>query len=108
MITNSPAFRQDGLLVITFDESDGPQADSSACCGEGPGVDSPLPGLTGFGGGRVGAVLLSPFIAGGTVSATPYNHYSLLASIEQLFGLGRLGYAATVPATFAADVFDRP
>ena len=30
-----------------------------------------------MGGGRVGAVLLSPFIKPGTVSATPYNHYAL-------------------------------
>src|SRR5581483_1388501 len=36
-ITSSPAFKRDGLLVITFDESDGPQSDSSACCGEQPG-----------------------------------------------------------------------
>ena len=34
-----------------------------------------------------------------------YNHYSLLASIEDYFGLQRLGYAATVPSTFGPDVF---
>ena len=105
MITNSAAFKQDGLLVINFDESGGPQSDSSACCGEGPGPDSPLPGITGLGGGRVGAVLLSPFIAPGTVSNVAYNHYSLLASIEDYFGLQRLGYAATIPSTFGSDVF---
>ena len=105
MITNSAAFKQDGLLVINFDESGGPQSDSSACCGEGPGPDSLLPGITGLGGGRVGAVLLSPFIAPGTVSNVAYNHYSLLASIEDYFGLQRLGYAATVPSTFGSDVF---
>ena len=104
-ITSSPAFKQDGLLVITFDESDGPQSDSSACCGETAGPNSPLPGITGLGGGRTGAVLLSPFIKGGTVSGTPYNHYSMLASIEDAFGLGRLGYAADVPATFGSDIF---
>lgn len=105
LITSSAAFKQDGLLVINFDESGGPQSDSSACCGEGPGPDSPLPGITGLGGGRVGAVLLSPFIAPGTVSNVSYNHYSLLASIEDYFGLERLGYAATVPSTFGPDVF---
>jgi hypothetical protein len=104
-ITSSPAFKQGGLLVITFDESNGPQSDSSACCGEAAGPNSPLPGITGLGGGRTGAVLLSPFIQGGTVSVTPYNHYSLLASIEDAFGLARLGYAATVPATFGPDIF---
>jgi phospholipase C len=106
-ITASPAFKRDGLLVINFDESDGPQSDSSACCGEGPGPNSALPGITGLGGGRTGAVLLSPFIAAHTVSATAYNHYSLLASIESELGLSRLGYAADAPAIFGADVFHR-
>jgi hypothetical protein len=50
-------------------------------------------------------VPLSPFIAPGTVSATPYNHYSSLASWETLFGLRRLSDAATIPATFGLDVF---
>ena len=104
-ITHSPAFQQNGLLVITFDESDGPQSDSSACCNESLGLDSPLPGITGLGGGRVGALVLSPFVRGGTVSNVPYNHYSLLASIEAIFGLPRLGYAATTSATFGRDVF---
>ena len=57
------------------------------------------------GDGRVGAVLISPFIKPGTISTTPYNHYSSLASFEQIFGLPRLGFAAGVPATFGANVF---
>jgi hypothetical protein len=104
-ITTSPAFKKDGLLVITFDESGGPQSDSSACCNEGPGLNTPLPGITGLGGGRVGSVLLSPFIRPGTVSSTPYNHYSLLASVEAFFGLPRLGYAR--PSTAASSIDDR-
>lgn len=104
-ITSSPAFQRNGLLEITFDESDGPQSDSTACCQEQPGPGSPLPGITGPGGGLVGAVLLSPFIKPGTVSTTPYNHYSSLASWESLLGLGRLADAASVPSTFGADVF---
>jgi hypothetical protein len=105
LINSSPAFKQDGLLVVTFDESGGPQSDSSSCCNELPGPNTLLPGITGFGGGKVGAVLLSPFIEPGTVSAVPYNHYSLLGSIEQFFGLPKLGYAATTSATFGSDVF---
>ncbi|HTU80310.1 MAG TPA: alkaline phosphatase family protein [Solirubrobacteraceae bacterium] len=104
-ITSSPAFKKNGLLMITFDESDGPQSDSSSCCEEKPGPASPLPGITGPGGGRIGAVLLSPFIKPGTVSDVSYNHYSALASFESLLGLPRLAYAASVPATFGADVF---
>jgi hypothetical protein len=104
-ITSSPTFQKNGLLEITFDESDGAQSDSSSCCEERPGPDSPLPGITGPGGGRIGAVLISPFIKPGTVSETPYDHYSALASFETLLGLPRLAEAASVPATFGADVF---
>ncbi len=106
LITQSPAYRDGGLLEITFDESEGPTADDSACCGEAPGPDSLFaPGILGPGGGRVGAVLLSPGIAPETVSSVPYNHYSSLASWESLLGLPPLGDAAGVPATFGADVF---
>jgi hypothetical protein len=104
-ITSSPAFRKNGLLEITFDESDGAQSDSSSCCGETAGPDSPLPGITGPGGGRIGAVLISPFIKPGTVSTTPYNHYSSLATFESLFKLPRLADAATASATFGTDIF---
>ena len=106
-ITGSPAFRQDGVLIITFDESDGPQSDASACCGEGPGPNTPLPGIAGLGGGRVGALVISPFVRPGTWSTTPYNHYSLLASLEDLFGLPPLGYAATPGLNrFGLDVYN--
>jgi phosphatidylinositol-3-phosphatase len=91
-ITGSSAFKKDGLLVITFDEAG--QDDSSACCGHT------------VGGGRVGAVLLSPRIRPRTVSDVPYDHYALLASLETFFGLPRLGYASTAP-TFGPDVFNR-
>jgi hypothetical protein len=103
LITNSAAFRRDGLLEIVFDESD--TSDSSACCNEMPGPASASPGINGPGGGRTGAVLLSPFIRGGTVTTVPYNHYSTLATIEQLFGLARLAQAKTASATFGKDVF---
>ncbi len=105
-ITSSPAYRRDGLLEIVFDEAGTTEAES--CCEETPGPGSPLPGIVGLGGGRVGAVLLSPFIAPGTVSATDYNHYSSLASWETLFGLSKLADAARVPGTFGADVFTAP
>jgi hypothetical protein len=105
-ITSSPAFQKDGVLVITFDESDGPQSDSSACCGEGPGPNSPLPGIAGLGGGRVGALVLSRWAGAGTYSTTPYNHYSLLATIEDSFHVSRLGYASTVDP-FGLDVYNK-
>lgn len=106
-ILASPAFAQDGMLVITADESDGPQSDASACCGEGPGPNAPLPGITGLGGGRVGALVISPWTKPGTWSTTPYNHYSLLASLEDIFGLPYLGYARTPGLDrFGLDVYN--
>lgn len=105
IITGSAAYKQDGLLAIVFDES--ATSDSTACCGESINPDSLLllPGLSGLGGGRTGAVVLSPFIQPGAVSGVAYNHYSLLASIENNFGLSRLGYAATTTSTFGPDIF---
>jgi hypothetical protein len=106
LITSSAAYRQDGLLEITFDEAEDPTLDTTACCGEtpGPAANSGGNGLSGPGGGRVGAVLLSPFITPRTVVTTDYNHYSSLASIEKLFGLSRLGEAKGVP-TFDKTIF---
>jgi len=104
LITSSPAFRADGLLIITFDEA--LTIDATACCGEPSGPNVLNPGVNGPGGGRVGAVLLSPFIKGGTVSNVPYNHYSLLRSVEDIFGLDHLGYAGQKGlASFGRDVF---
>ncbi len=105
-ITSSAAFQQDGLLIVTFDESNGLQSDSSACCGEGPGPNAPLSGLTGLGGGKVGAVLISPFIKPGTVSTASYNHYSMLRSVQDIFGLHYLGLAgASGQAGFGSDIY---
>jgi hypothetical protein len=59
-----------------------------------------------MGGGRIGALVISPFSEPDTTSTRPYNHYSLLGTVEDLFGLPRLGYARTVGSTFGADVFN--
>lgn len=104
-ILNSPAYKKDGLLIITFDESESALADSTACCGETGNANALLPGLLGPGGGVVGAVVLSPFITAGTVSQTSYNHYSLLKTVEDVFGLEHLGYAqASGVESFGVDV----
>jgi hypothetical protein len=106
-ITSSPAYLKDGMLVITFDEADG--GDTSACCNEQPGPNTAQPGRTGPGGGRVGAVVLSRFITPGTVTDVPYNHYALLRSMEDVFGLAYLGYAARSDlAAFGSDVYTNP
>jgi hypothetical protein len=109
-ITASPAFRQDGLLVITFDEAElrGDAADASACCDEPQPPNVRHPGIVGPGGGRVGALVLSPYVAPGATSTAHYDHYSLLRSIEDLFGLAKLGYAgASGVRSFGSDVYTR-
>jgi phosphatidylinositol-3-phosphatase len=121
-ILNSPAFRDDGLLIVLWDEAD---TDASSCCNEPKGANlgpnetngqySPIdvPPLTN-GGGQTGAVFISRWITPGTVSTEQYNHYSYLRSVEDLFGIdsggtdgkGHLGYAAQDGLkSFGSDIF---
>jgi phosphatidylinositol-3-phosphatase len=116
MILNAPAFKEDGLLIITFDEAsldaapDGKgnlviSAAGETCCGQQPGpnigsfpqLTTPFPNVIfnfqSFGDDRTGTVLVSPFLKPGTVSNVPYNHYSMLKTVEDIFGLDHLGYA---------------
>ncbi|MGH8445613.1 MAG: alkaline phosphatase family protein [Solimonas sp.] len=125
VITASPAFQKDGLLIIIYDESTNSASDASdsdACCGETGTAAQVLgrPGILGPGGGRVGAVLISPFIKPGTVATLPYNHYSLLRSVGDIFGVAYLGHAtdgdkadgtpcvnADQPCSFGSDIYTR-
>jgi phosphatidylinositol-3-phosphatase len=111
-ILAAPAMKKDGLLIVTFDEAEagGPTPDGSACCGEPAGPNSPNPGgpVPGGGGGRVGAVVVSPFVAPGSTNPTAYNHYSFLRSVEDAFGLAHLGYAGQAGLRpFGDDVYGR-
>jgi hypothetical protein len=131
-ILAAPAYRKDGLLIVTFDESSygavsgRPDAATGqttvevrypgqSCCDQrpGPNLSGIRPSTTtvintprlvqklvfeGFGGDRIGTVLVSPFIIPGSRSDTPYNHYGLLRSLEDIFRVdGHLGYAADDP-----------
>lgn len=65
------------------------------------------PGISGLGGGLVGALVLSRWTTGGTWSTTPYNHYALLASLEDLFHLPYLGNAQAAGLNrFGLDVYN--
>ena len=79
------ALGPDGLLVITFDEG----TTNAGCCG-------------GAAGGRVATVLLGPRVRTGARLHRAYSEYSLLATIEDRFGLARLRNARTAPALGAA------
>ncbi|SDI59374.1 alkaline phosphatase family protein [Paraburkholderia phenazinium] len=132
IITSSPAFQQDGLLIINFDESSYATVTQSAsgedltfagtsCCSQQPGPNlAAFPqsssllygGITitltkqSFGGDQTGAVMISKFIKPGTVSTVQYNHYSMLKSIEDIFQLGHLGYAGQAGLVgFGNDIF---
>lgn len=106
-ILASPAFKSNGMLVITADESDSPQSDATSCCGETAAANSPLPGIAGLGGGRIGALVISRWTKGETFSTTPYNHYSLLASLENIYAVPYLGYANTAKLDrFGLDVYN--
>ena len=104
-ITASPAFKS-GLLIVTFDET---STGADSCCHEPQSPNTPNNGgpTQGNGGGRTGAVLLSPYIKPGIENDTPYNHYSLLRSVEDIFGLSHLAYAAQDGLKpFGDDVFN--
>jgi len=114
-IEASDAYKKGGLIAITFAQAprDGAEPDASTCCAtpeypnlpaapSAPPTNSPIK-ETG-GGGRVGMLLLSPFVQPGSINETGYyNHFSFLLSVEELLGLAPpLGYAAD-PALSAFD-----
>jgi hypothetical protein len=125
-IKKSAAYKDGGLIAITFDQApqSGPSADPSACCETPAYPNLPVPspqtpdpsspsGTTGptapvtggsttptGGGGRVGLLLISDYVKAGSDNMDYYNHFSLLRSLENLFQLDPLGYAAapTLPS----------
>jgi phosphatidylinositol-3-phosphatase len=60
-----------------------------------PAASTPAITLPPKGGGQVGALLISPFVKRASFDQEPFNDFSLLRTIENLFGLPPLGYAAT-------------
>jgi hypothetical protein len=109
-ILASPAYKAGGMLVITSDEAaTGKTGDSTACCKTPPSPNAPKPGLNGPGGGKVGALIISSRTKPNSTSLVAYNHYSLLCSMEDTFGLTHLGFAgAPGLACFGKDVYNLP
>lgn len=80
-ILNSAAWQQGGVLFITWDE-----------------------GLTNIGGGgHIATLVISKQVPAGFKSATAHNHYSILKTIEDAWGLGCL--ANTCSANNMAEFF---
>lgn len=72
-----------GVLFVTFDEG----SSDLGCCGVAKG-------------GRILTLVAGPGARAGARSMVPYDHYSLLRTIEDLLGLPRIGGAA-LPSTRA-------
>ncbi|HEX4655926.1 MAG TPA: alkaline phosphatase family protein [Streptosporangiaceae bacterium] len=76
-ITNAPFWAAgNNAIAITFDEGD----DSAGCCDANPGA------------GQVATIVVTSHGPRGVQDSAPANHYSLLSSIQQTFGLGCLQF----------------
>ena len=94
-LIDSPTFKKDGLVLITYDRA----ATNTPADGAEPNS------------GLVGALLVGPYVKADSASSTAYNHYSTLASVQDLLGLWKIGRARTGVAdkpdlnTFGGDVW---
>ena len=74
-------------IVITFDEGGDQRRDG--CCAVTPEATS------NYGGGHIPTIVITNHGPRGVSDDTPYNHYSLLRTIEDAFGImEHLGHAA--------------
>jgi Phosphoesterase family len=76
-ILASPAYKEDGLLIVTFGAANAVVGETTA-----PPSEDPL---------HAGALLVSRFLSAGSTAATTLDPYSLLRTTEDLFGLAHLG-----------------
>jgi phosphatidylinositol-3-phosphatase len=91
-ILSSPAYKQDGLLIVSFGAADpAPPTD--------PAVPPPADPR------KVGALLISPLLTPGATDGVAYTPYSLLRSVEDLFNLSPLGNAAGTKVRSFAPAF---
>lgn len=92
-ILQSPAWRENGVLFLTFDE--GAEPDQSGCCEYAAG-------------GRITTLVISPMGKPGFASDIPYSHYSLLRTIATSWRLPLLGKAACECSHPMSDFFNTP
>jgi phosphatidylinositol-3-phosphatase len=120
-IMGSPSWKSgESVIFVISDEGDynataanGGWASPAGCCdspvlpASDPDISPAWPGGV-YGGGLVPAVIVSSHgKSGGYSSTTPYNHYSLLASLAELYRLPKLGMARVdgLPV-FGLDVYN--
>jgi phosphatidylinositol-3-phosphatase len=78
-------------IVITFDEDNyalSNKPEDQGCCGFEP------ESATNYGGGHIATIVVTNHGPRGVVDATPYNHYSLLRTTEDAFGIAEYLNAA--------------
>jgi phosphatidylinositol-3-phosphatase len=92
-ILASPAYRADGLLIVTFAGDVTPPVDPASP----PAADAPV---------KNGALLVSKYAQAGGAAGTAYDPYALLRSLEDLFALRPLARAATA-GSFAPTVLGK-
>jgi phosphatidylinositol-3-phosphatase len=107
-ITSSAAWTRRSVIVIVTDENDytgrdetGGWESADGCCDSpyvaaaDPRISPDWPGGT-YGGGLIPAIIVTGNGPHHYVDHTPYNHYSLLATIESNWNLRYLGHAGDV------------
>jgi len=87
-ILATPAWQQNGVLFITFDEG----KTDAGCC-------------TLAAGGQIVTLVISPLGKPAFKSSVAYNHYSLLRTIEDAWGLTPLANAGCACSTPMTDFF---
>ena len=90
-ITSSPSWNGNSVIFVTWDESDYTGSptdfgfgDTSGCCSANPG------------GGHVVTIVISHSDHAARTSGVAYNHYSVLASIQDGWKLGCMAYTCDV------------
>jgi phosphatidylinositol-3-phosphatase len=68
-------------IRLIFLADDGSPKPTQGCCGVDP------KGQANFGGGKIATIVITNHGARGLVDPTPYNHYSLLRTTEEAFGI---------------------
>jgi len=78
-------------IIITWDEDNNPavKTGTQGCCGYDPASNA------NFGGGHIPTIVITNHQSSGVQDNTPYNHYSMLRTVEDAFGIyNYLNYAA--------------